>query len=119
MELMENVKQSLNEMATIGPKFDGGHRVRVISGDHNAHYELDGEILLKFKCPVELPKTKEDLIPYIDYRNCSDKELNILIDWMARPYISKVKMNITNYERLVDEFEVQRADLRPPQESDK
>lgn len=113
-KLNEDLKIALNEMAQIGKSFKGNHRVQVISGDHNAHYLKDNEILLKFKRPSKCPTTIAELEELKDYKssNCTDKELNILIDWFSADYVSlkgKVVKGQSNFERLDDEFEAQNA----------
>ena len=112
-KLLEDLKIALNEMAQIGQAFDGNHKVQVISGDHNAHFLKDDVILLKFIRPAQCPKSIAELEPLIDYKDksCTDRELNILIDWFSRNYVTFKGRTIeeTNFERLSDEFDAQNA----------
>lgn len=120
--LTEELKMALTEMAQIGKSFNGNHKVQVISGDHNAHYLKDNEILFKFKRPTKCPTSISDLKELEDFRapNCTDKELNILVDWFSREYITlkgKTIKGETNFERLDDEFEAQNAVINQKRDS--
>ena len=113
-QLNEELMMALNEMAQLGQSFNGNHKVQVISGDHNAHYLKDNKVLFKFERPITCPKTLADIKALEDFKapTCTDKELNILLDWFSRDYVTlkgRVVKGETNFERLDDEFESQAA----------
>lgn len=113
-KLNEELEMALNEMAQIGQSFNGNHKVLIISGKHIAHYLKDNIILFKFKRPSKCPETLSDIkeLEVFKSANCTDKELNILVDWFSKDYVTlkgKTIKGQTNFERLDDEFDAQNA----------
>ena len=106
LELLERTRKNLNEVASIGPKFNGNYKVLVVLADKSAHYIKDNLTLLKFIPPKRLPKSIKDIKPCIAYKakECTDEELEILINWMSEPYYFKSGIIAINYAMLVDRF---------------
>lgn len=103
------------EKAQIGKYFNDNYKIIVAAEEGYIYYLKTDKIILKLKRPYKYPTSITDIenITVYRYKDCSENDIFILIEWFSKPYVSfkNKTLEITNFERLNDEFDSQLATI--------